>query len=195
MVAALLGVLLVLTGCAAGTATGSAPPAATPTATAAVQVAAPTSITIPAISVSSDLEGLGLNPDGTAAVPPLDQPEQASWFAPGVRPGQVGPAVVLGHVSSGDTPGVFYRLHELTPGDFVEVDRADDSVAVFQVSSVETFPKSQFPTARVWGDLPYAGLRLVTCGGELDESAGSFLSNVVAFAELVEIRDDLVGVR
>src|SRR5436305_134476 len=41
-------------------------------------------------------------------------------------PGEVGPAVILGHVDTArDGPAVFYRLHQLRPGDTVTVHRIE----------------------------------------------------------------------
>jgi hypothetical protein len=37
----------------------------------------------------------------------------------------------------------------------------------------------------VYGPVPDAELRLITCGGQFDYSTGSYLSNVVAYAVLV----------
>jgi hypothetical protein len=46
------------------------------------------------------------------------------------------------------------------------------------------YAKDQFPTASVYGPVPDAELRLITCGGTFDRSLGSYLSNVVVFARL-----------
>ena len=41
-----------------------------------------------------------------------------------------------------------------------------------------------FPTAMVYGPVPDAELRLITCGGTFDYARGSYLSNVVVYARL-----------
>jgi hypothetical protein len=46
----------------------------------------------------------------------------------------------------------------------------------------ERFPKTAFPTERVYGDLDHAGVRLITCGGEFDRDHRSYRDNVVVFA-------------
>lgn len=199
----LLAVLVALVGCGSAPATitpAATTPAASPpgvvesAVTGSGVVADPVTVTIPAISASSSLVGLGLNPDGTAAVPPVTEPAQASWFEPGVRPGEVGPAVILGHRSGrpagadSSVPGVFTRLPEMAAGDDIEVQRGDGTTAVFAVTSIETYDKDAFDTAAVWGDQNTAQLRLVTCGGVFDAAAGSYTDNVVVFAELVETR-------
>ena len=107
---------------------------------------------------------------------------RAGWFAEGLTPGQVGPAVVAGHVDSKTGPAVFYRLRELRPGDTVQVERADGARLRFVVEQARSFPKATFPTAEVFGPAPWAALRLVTCGGTFDRDRGSYLDNVVVSA-------------
>jgi len=53
------------------------------------------------------------------------------------------------------------------------------------VTQVEQFPKDNFPTDVVYGDIDHAGLRLITCGGAFDRGARSYVDNIVAFAELI----------
>jgi hypothetical protein len=64
------------------------------------------------------------------------------------------------------------------------VGRADGTLAVFTVTGVRMYSKDEFPTAAVYGPVPDAELRLITCGGIFDGSLGSYLSNVVVFARL-----------
>jgi sortase (surface protein transpeptidase) len=129
---------------------------------------------------------LGLTSDGALEVPPGGFP--AGWFTGAPTPGELGPAVIAGHVHWVDGPGVFWRLREVRPGDLVSVTRRDGSIARFRVTSSRTFPKSRFPTERVYGDIEHAGLRLITCGG-YDEGSESYEANVVVFAELVDVTE------
>jgi sortase (surface protein transpeptidase) len=143
----------------------------------------PVSITVPSIGVSSTLMNLGLNTDGSLQVPPSGFP--AGWYTGAPTPGQLGPAIIVGHIDWAGQPGVFYRLRDLKPGAEVNVTRANGSVAVFRVSSVQEFSKDAFPTTLVYGNTAYAGLRLITCGGAFDPKLHSYVDDVVAFAELV----------
>ncbi len=146
------------------------------------RTAEPVSLTIPAIGVRSKLVHLGLNSNGTLEVP--SSTAVAGWYTGSPRPGATGAAVIAGHVDSRDALGVFYWLRTLRPGDRVYVKRADGTLAVFTVTSVRTYAKDQFPTAAVYGPVPDAELRLITCGGTFDWSTGHYLSNVVVFARL-----------
>ena len=144
--------------------------------------APPVRVRVPAIGVDSQLLRLGT--DATGALVPPDDFDRAGWFADGAVPGDVGPAVVAGHVDSIDGPAVFSRLGDLTSGDEVLLDREDGTTARFTVTGVGRYPKSDFPTEAVYGPTPRAELRLVTCGGDFDRSARSYEDNVVVFARL-----------
>jgi Sortase domain len=142
----------------------------------------PVRLEIPAIGVSTPLLRLGLEPDGAMQVP--TDFARAGWFAEGPAPGQVGPSVIAGHVDSKTGPAVFYRLRDLRPGDPVLVERADGSRLRFLVERSRSVPKRTFPTQDVFGPVPAAALRLITCGGEFDRARGSYRENLVVFARL-----------
>ncbi len=148
----------------------------------------PTRIEIPAIGVRAPVGRVGLSAQGTIEVPPLARAGETGWYEHGPTPGELGPAVVLGHVDSAAGPAVFFRLAQLKPGDTIEITRADGRVAVFRTASVEKVLKTAFPTDRVYGNLDYAGLRLVTCGGTFDKSRGSYTGNVIVYATLTDTR-------
>jgi sortase (surface protein transpeptidase) len=144
------------------------------------QVADPVRLRIPAIHVDTPLDRLGRQPDGTIAVP--DRFEVAGWYDEGPRPGEAGPAVILGHVDSRSGPAVFFRLSTLPVGAAVEVDRADATTATFRVTSVAHVPKTGFPTNLVYSPTLQPALRLVTCGGSFDQRARSYRDNVIVYA-------------
>jgi len=147
---------------------------------------APVSLRIPVIGVATTLGQLGLNPDRTVQVP--TDFTQAGWFGLGPVPGQLGSAVILGHVDSYQGPAVFFRLGSLHTGDQVEVALTNKTVAHFRVITVTTYPKEQFPAQLVY-DAPHGGstLNLVTCGGEFDTRTRSYLSNVVVTTTLTAL--------
>jgi sortase (surface protein transpeptidase) len=143
----------------------------------------PVGLSIPALGVTSAIMELGLEDDGSMEVPPGAYP--AGWYEQSPTPGELGPAVLAGHVDWAGKPGVFSSIRELAPGDEVLVARQDGSVATFRVDRVDEYAKDEFPTDAVYGDLDHAGLRLITCGGEFDEDSGSYVDNVVVFATFV----------
>jgi sortase (surface protein transpeptidase) len=159
------------------------PIAAVPLAQGAATMAEPVSLTIPSIGVSTSLVHLGLTSTGALQVPPTTT--VAGWYTGSPRPGSIGSAVIAGHIDSVAGPGVFYRLSTLQPGDRIYVRRADNSLAVFEVTRVESYPKDAFPTDAVYGAVPDPELRLITCGGTFDYTTRSYLSNTVVYAKEV----------
>jgi sortase (surface protein transpeptidase) len=146
------------------------------------QPALPVRLQIPAIDVSTPLVKLGRLPDGSLEVP--KDWDTAGWYDKGPRPGQPGPAVILGHVDSKTGPAVFYQLRALRPGDTVRVGLADGRMLVFRVQRVQRYPKDKFPTEAVYFPTLNRELRLITCGGEFDYAAGSYRDNIVVYATL-----------
>jgi sortase (surface protein transpeptidase) len=150
--------------------------------------AIPVHLDIPAINVSTGLTELGLNPDGTIAVPPVRANAPAGWYRYLASPGEVGPAVILGHVDTAhEGPAVFYRLRELRPGDAIAVARADGRTAVFTVREVTEYEKATFPADTVYGPVDHPELRLITCGGTFDHLRKTYRGNVVVYAALTSI--------
>ena len=133
--------------------------------------------------MQSPIVGLGLNTDGTVEVP--GSFHVAGWYKYGVEPGQVGPSVYLGHVDSVSGPGIFYRLGALHPGDHVIVTRADGQLVTFKITGVREYFKTAFPTIDVYANTSVPTIRLVTCGGAFDNATHHYLSNVVAFGQLI----------
>jgi sortase (surface protein transpeptidase) len=146
--------------------------------------ATPQQVRIPAIGVDSSLAALGVD-DAGALVPATDF-ARAGWFSAGTVPGDVGPAVIAGHVDDHTGPAVFYRLADLTPGDTVQVTRSDGGTVDFQVTQVARYPKDDFPTEEVYGPTTGAELRLITCGGTFDTGRRSYRDNVVVYATEVD---------
>ena len=142
--------------------------------------ALPVGLEIPGIGVRARVIRLGLNPDRSLEVP--QDFAETGWWSGGPRPGDRGPAVIVGHVDSKTGPAVFYRIRELGPGDEIAVVRADGSRARFVVQGSEQYPKADFPTARVYGRTSGPTLRLITCSGAFDSSTGHYLSNTVVYA-------------
>jgi hypothetical protein len=146
----------------------------------------PVAMSIPRLGVRSPLDDLGLGRDGAMEVP--ENPARAGWFSGGPSPGALGPAVIAGHVTWNGPRAVFHRLSTMRPGDQVAVTRKDGKIAVFTVTRVARFSKSQFPSRAVYGPIDHAGLRLITCGGTYDAARHRYLDNVVVFARLTAVR-------
>ncbi|MCF2529096.1 class F sortase [Yinghuangia soli] len=163
---------------------GSPAPQAGARNTRGLPAAQPVRVSVPAIGVDAPVIGLGLQGDGSVEVPSVADAAKAGWYRNGPTPGEIGPAVLIGHLDTSRGPAVFRKLPQLQPGTEVLVARADGSSARFRVRSLEQVPKSGFPTERVYGDTDTAQLRLITCGGRIGGD-GHWTDNVIVYADLV----------
>lgn len=145
----------------------------------------PTTLRIDSLSLEAEVFPLGLGPDGALLAPSGERAHQPAWFDGSPTPGEVGPSVIEGHVTWGGDPSIFFELGALRTGDRVEVDRQDGTTATFEVYDTARFAKDAFPTVAVYGRTDGPELRLITCGGELDDQ-GHHLDNTVVFLRLIE---------
>jgi sortase (surface protein transpeptidase) len=149
----------------------SQPGAATPTG--------PSTLSIPRIGVRAAIVAVGRKPNGAMQTP---DPGRVGWYRPGPRPGEPGPAVLVGHVDSRTGPAVFHRLGRLSPGDEILVGRPDGTTARFLVGRLERHPKNALPTSRIWTKANRPLLRLITCAGSFDRATGHYRDNLIVYA-------------
>jgi hypothetical protein len=140
----------------------------------------PVRVEVPSVGISAHVMPLGLTQSGALEVPYDFQ--KAGWWQDGPEPGERGAAVVTAHVDSQAGPGAFFTLADASPGDEVEIERADGSTATFVIDGMGQYPKTDFPTQRVYDETPKPTLRLITCGGVFDDSTGHYKDNIVAYA-------------
>jgi LPXTG-site transpeptidase (sortase) family protein len=182
--AAVLATSLVLGACQ-WTAGDAGTRAAGPSTSAAPRVerraSRPVSIAIPAAGVDARVVPVGLGADGAMEVPAVDL---AGWYRLGPRPGERGPAVIVGHVDSREGPAVFHRLGQLRQGDRIVVGRGSEAAVTFAVERVERVAKESLPVGRIWNRTSQPVLRLITCGGSFDRTTGHYRDNVIVFAHL-----------
>jgi sortase (surface protein transpeptidase) len=155
--------------------------------------ATPTRVRIPAIRVDAPLISLALDSTGRLAAPPEQNRDLAGFYGDGASPGEIGTAVIAGHVDSSQGPAVFYNLGALKPGAEVDVDRVDGMTAVFTVDAVEAYEARAFPNDKVYGDAARAELRVITCGAGFDKRRYQYMGNVVVFAHLTAAREQPAG--
>ncbi|MEV0967087.1 class F sortase [Microtetraspora glauca] len=167
----------------------TAPASAASTKVKKAASAKPVKIRIPAIGVYATVGSVGVAKSGEIGTPPLSRPSLAAWYRLGPAPGELGPAVILGHVNTRTGSAVFNRLRELKRGNKIEVRRADGKSAIFTVDGVEQVGKTTFPTNRVYGNVSTAALRLITCGGAYNAKNHSYTDNIVVYATMTGTRN------
>lgn len=145
----------------------------------------PARVLLPRLGIDAALLPLHLGKRDELVPPPYGQ---AGWYEAGPEPGEPGRAVIAGHVDSKTGPDVFAALGEARAGDSIRVRLADRSTVTFLVQAVEVHPRADFPTSRVYGTDGTTELRLITCTGSYDATAGGYQDNVVVFARLADDR-------
>ncbi len=182
-VGVLLAGCLVLVGCQRPVVPSEAEEApATRVASGQVAAGRPVSITIPAVGVEARVVPVGLRPDRSMEVPGVDQ---AGWYELGPRPGEAGPAVIVGHVDSRSGPAVFFRLGQLRRGDRIVVGQAGGGSQSFLVERIERPAQEALPVERIWNRANQPLLRLITCGGSFDRSTGHYRDNIIVYAKAI----------
>ncbi|MET3810684.1 class F sortase [Arthrobacter sp. UYEF3] len=177
----------------AGSPPASAAEAGSPTATTipapaapdgALPASVPVKVEVPAIGINSALLPLGKQANGELQTPSGEPGAPGAWYRDSPTPGQTGSSIILGHVNTTTSDfGLFYRLHELTPGQSITLTRADHTAAVFTVDRVDVYHKAAFPTVEVYRNADRPEVRLITCGG-YDPATGEYRDNTVVYAHL-----------
>jgi sortase (surface protein transpeptidase) len=146
--------------------------------------ATPVGLRIPQLGIdTAGLESLTTSASGRLQ-PPV-APDRAGWYSAGVAPGQIGPAIIAGHIDYSAGPGIFEHLDQLQKGSLVEVPMSDGATLRFRVTGSTESPKAQFPTSEVYGTVPDRQLRLICCAGAFDRATAHYRDNLIVFATLV----------
>jgi len=149
----------------------------------------PVRLRIATIGVDANIQPLGRNAKGQMDIPKGDDAYiDAGWYSLGVKPGEIGAAVIDGHLDTRSLidPGVFRKLDQLQPGDIVET--IDDTGALFRfkvTGSVEL--NSDSDTTQVFTSSDgKAHLNLITCSGDWQQSQRQYDKRLVVFTELIQ---------
>lgn len=144
----------------------------------------PARLRIPAIGVDTAVEAVGEDDAGRMGTP--TQVENVAWYEPGVAPGEIGNAVMAGHLDRVDgKPAVFWALGKLRPGDEILVTDAGGAEYRFQVVQVATYPYDKAPLAEIFGFSLRSRLNLITCRGRWDRKQRTYQERLVVFSEQV----------
>jgi sortase (surface protein transpeptidase) len=143
----------------------------------------PVKIRIPRLSIDAPVEFVGLTLRGTMGAPSVYA--HAGWYGYGTIPGQIGSAVIDGHVDDGfGLPGVFARLRDMRVGDDVFIETRKGDTLRFRVSGIEAFAHDA-PTGLIFRRDDAARLNLITCDGRWDRADNTYAQRLVVFTELV----------
>jgi sortase (surface protein transpeptidase) len=169
----------------------AAPPAAVPEvprqsasleAQQAAKPPAPTRIEVPALGIDMSIRPVGLDADGNMGL--FDDPAIAAWYQWGPAPeSDAGSTVVAAHVDSLEYRVLpFARLRDAQAGTQVFVTDAAGTRHAYAVETLQVIEKGAVDWAAAFDRSGAPRLTLVTCGGEFDYQARTYLSNLVVTA-------------
>ncbi len=144
----------------------------------------PLRLTIPSINVDTEIIRVGLDNNGSVAVP--EGPSQVAWFQLGPRPGQKGSAIITGHFGpwKNGAHSVFDNLDKLKPGDKIYVKNDQDITLTFTVRESRIYDASETP-AEVFNKNNGIYLNLITCNGDWIASQKTYTKRLVVFTNAV----------
>ncbi|MEO6508969.1 MAG: class F sortase [Patescibacteria group bacterium] len=147
-------------------------------------VGLPVRIKIPKMYIDANIQQLGLTKEGAMDVP--TNSVDTGWFNLGPRPGEIGSAVIDGHLDAKNgAPGVFYNLNELIPGDKLYIEDQNGKSIAFMVRESRTYdPKDDVPD--VFNQTDGKHLNLITCDGAWDKGERSYSKRLVVFTDRVK---------
>lgn len=147
--------------------------------------AAPVSIEIPAINVSTRVVPVGQDSEGRMDVP--KEINDVAWYRLGPAPGQSGSAVLAGHVDWYTGPAIFFHLKDLKIGDDIYAKDSSGQSWHFKVTQIAEYPDDSFPADAVFNDpAPTPSLNLITCTGKFDRATSNYSKRLVVFSELAK---------
>jgi hypothetical protein len=164
-----------------------------PTGAEQAQYPTPSRISSAAANINGGIIPVGVDANGAMAAPegPNSDPIwfEGFWWQYGVKPGQIGNAVIAGHLDRKDgSPALFWGLRKLKVGDSVYVSTVEGTTLHFVVTEVQTFYNptggDSNPTLqRIFGPATTANLNLITCTG--DWTGSEYTKKLVVFTTLV----------
>jgi len=185
---ATLAAVLVVAGCGGSPPQGfpdlnspiEAPTSTSVAPTPPAQLPDPTAISIPSLSITAPTQHLELDAWKAVNIAPLDKaPMHTGWY----EVSATSPVVIMGHVDY-NGKAVFGQLHTIKVGAQIILTRSDGSKQTYVVYLLQQISKKKFPSQQVYGPTPTPEIRAVTCTGEFDKSAKSYLDSFVVYAKL-----------
>jgi sortase (surface protein transpeptidase) len=125
----------------------------------------PKRLIIPTAKVNARVVGVTVTDEGNLDVPP--NLVEVGWYSPGTIPGDVGSAVLDGHVDNGAfTDGVFKHLRDVKLGDEISVVGENGQTIKFVVTESNVYQTDSFPAESVFHKYDGATIKIITCHGK-----------------------------
>lgn len=145
-------------------------------------IAAPHQLLIPKLGIAAVVEHVGLDANNNMDVP--KNTDNVAWYQLGTKPGEIGNAVIAGHLDSETDVAVFYDLKTLRKGDTILVTDTNGKTHEFVVTEKAVYNDDKFPLEKVFGKTNKKHLNLITCDGEFSETTQTYSHRIVIYTEL-----------
>lgn len=143
----------------------------------------PVRLQIPSLSIDANIQRVGIAASGRMAVP--SNYSDVAWYKYGPQPGELGSAVIDGHVDNGlGLDGVFKHLGDIQVGDDLYVRTKSGATLRFAVSDIQDYPYQQVPTDLIFNQKDGSRLNLITCEGNWVAGDKTYDKRLVVFATL-----------
>lgn len=161
---------------ASQTLAGTATPGHSPSPSPTPMFYPPVWLSVSKAHIDASVIGVGEDANGAMQAPegPNSDPIWSTtfWWKYGALPGQIGNAVIAGHLDRKDgSPAVFWWLNLLSVGDSIYVRTTQGTTLRYVVTDVEIYLNpSSGPNdpvlQRIFGPATTANLNLITCAGD-----------------------------
>jgi LPXTG-site transpeptidase (sortase) family protein len=141
----------------------------------------PSRLTIPKIGVNANVIQMGITSTGSMQAPATNQ--ATGWYKYGARPGNVGSAVIDGHLGLSNE-AVFGKLDKLVVGDAITVLDDQGSTISFIVKRIATFERDS-DAAAIFNSETGSHLNLITCNGDWESHQATYSKRLVVFSDAV----------
>lgn len=150
-----------------------------------IHVDVPIDIEIPVLDIQAKIEAVGLDDQNR-----MDTPKNVyntGWYMLGVRPGEVGSALIDGHYDTpSGAPSVFYKLNKAKAGDEIYITDKNDERHTFVVYEVNDYHYTLVPMGELVQKTAEKRLHLITCGGKWDKNEKTYTNRTVVSARMAE---------
>lgn len=154
-----------------------------PSAASAASIGLPTDLAIPRIGIHTSIEHLGLTVDRKLDVPVNRL--NVGWYKLGPRPGEIGNAVIDGHLTVPRADGIFRHLNDLRSGDKIYVTDDRGQRQEFRVRRKMIYDVASAPMLSIFGPADGAHLNLITCAGKWSTVLNHYDKRLIVYADVI----------
>ncbi len=147
------------------------------------QVGSPTQIIIPSIGVNAAVENVGLIKNDMATPKKY---YDAGWYDFGPKPGQVGNAIIDGHLNYvGGLKGVFWNLHKIKISDQILINTDLKRTLTFVVTDIKAISSTSTDLNSIFGSSSTSNLNIITCTGSWNSQTRQYSQRLIVYSKLV----------